>query len=90
MVQKLALIGFVFTKCPIGFIFVIRCIKEAYIHLTFSEIGFVLHKKVIILCQAGLDRRFVRRPVDSCSLGRLENIWVSLAIGKAPGLTIDD
>jgi hypothetical protein len=42
--------GFVFTKCPIGFIFIILCWKYVYIHLGLPEIGFVLHKKVIILC----------------------------------------
>ena len=42
---KLGLFGFVFTKCPIGFIFIIRCIIDVYVHLTFSEIGFVLHKR---------------------------------------------
>ena len=76
------------------YIFIYLCVIDVYVHFSFSIIGFVLHKKVIILWQAGLDRWFVWGPVDSCSLGRLENIpmaqvWVSLAIGKAPGLTID-
>ena len=43
---ELALIGFVFTRCPIAFIFIIHFCKDTYVHLTFLEIGFVLHKKV--------------------------------------------
>ena len=35
--------GFVFTKCLIGFIFIILCNTDVYIHLTLKEFGFVLH-----------------------------------------------
>ncbi len=39
-------IGFVFTKCPIGFIFIIRCIYRVCNPPTADKIGFVLHKKI--------------------------------------------
>ena len=38
-------IGFVFSPPEGGFIVIISCIIWIYVHLTFSEIGFVLHKK---------------------------------------------
>ena len=33
MVQKLALFGFVFTKCPIGYILIIHFYIDTYVHL---------------------------------------------------------
>ncbi len=41
----LALIGFVFTKCPIVFIFIIHCIVLVYVHLTFLELGLFCIKR---------------------------------------------
>jgi hypothetical protein len=41
----LALIGFVFREPADAYIFIYLCIVRAYIHLAFSEIGFVLRKK---------------------------------------------
>jgi hypothetical protein len=52
-ILKLALIGFVFPESPNGPIFVILSDKDAYVHLAFSKIGFVLHntlKMVIVFC----------------------------------------
>ena len=50
---KLALFGFVFWGAESGFIFIILYGKDAYVHLAFSEIGFVLHntlKMVAAFC----------------------------------------
>jgi hypothetical protein len=42
-ILKLALFGFVFWDAESGLVFIILCGKDAYVHLDFSEIGFVLH-----------------------------------------------
>ena len=57
------------------------------------EIGFVLHKKVIILWEGGQDRQFVRRAVDFGVLRRFGNIsmaqvWASVAMRNAPLLLV--
>jgi len=52
-ILKLALFGFAFRDAESGFIFIILYGKDAYVHLPFSEIGFVLHntlKMVAAFC----------------------------------------
>jgi hypothetical protein len=42
---RLGLIGFVFIGIVHSYLFIVHCFNRTYVHLSVSEIGFVLHNK---------------------------------------------